>query len=148
MAGLKMDYINVSAGIPGETSEITRPVPQGKWFYLHHIRYAKTAMETVAAPLPPSQVRPRIVQSGYSILKGEALALAEECISKGYSDFAGFGRQIFADPETPAKLLRGEEPNWCIGCSGCTKLMVKQVNDGCSVYDEYYKSLLKNQGGA
>lgn len=149
MAALGMDYVNVSAGIPGETSEITRPVPQGRWFYLEHIRYSKTVSEVLgAARGAGGRGRPAIVQSAYSILKADALALAAECVERGYSDFAGFGRQEFADPETPAKLMRGEEPRWCVGCSGCTRLMVSQVNDGCSFYNDYYKKLLAAKPGA
>lgn len=142
MAELGMDYVNVSAGIPGETSEITRPVPQGRWFYLEHIRYSKLVSELLAAAPRVEGRRPAVIQSAYSLLKAEALELAADCVRRGYSDFAGFGRQQFADPETPAKLMRGEEPRWCAACSGCTKLMIKQVNDGCSLYDDYYKKLL------
>lgn len=160
MKELGMDYVNVSAGIPGEISELTRPVPQGRWFYLDHIRYSKTVRETLRSNFSSRDKGPRdggnaavsthtrfnadpaVIQSAYSILKADALTLAADCISRGYSDFAGFGRQEFADPETPAKLFRGEEPRWCTGCSGCSKLMAKQVNDGCSTYDSYYKKLL------
>ncbi len=145
MAQLEMDYINVSAGIPGETSEITRPVPAARWFYLDHIRYAKFVMETLH---PLSGKKPTVIQSAFSLLKADALTLAAECITKGYSDFAGFGRQQFADPETPAKLFAGEEPRWCAACSGCSRLMVKQVNDGCTLYDSYYKALLSSGTGA
>lgn len=149
MAELGMEYVNVSAGIPGDTSEITRPVPQGRWFYLHHIRYARVVSEALAAARKAGAAgSPAVIQSALSILKGDGPALAADCIRRGYADFAGFGRQIFADPETPAKLMRGEEPRWCAACSGCSKLMVKQVNDGCSLYDPYYRDLLKAQGGA
>ena len=148
MASLGMDYVNVSAGIPGETSEITRPVPQGRWFYLQHIRYSKLVSELLGAASKTSGRRkPAVIQSAFSILKADALELAADCVGRGYSDFAGFGRQEFADPETPAKLLRGEEPRWCVCCSGCTKLMVSQVNDGCSFYNEYYKKLLTAKPG-
>jgi 2,4-dienoyl-CoA reductase-like NADH-dependent reductase (Old Yellow Enzyme family) len=149
MAKLGMDYVNVSAGIPGETSELTRPVPSGKWLYLSHIRYAKAVMERLvesAATMTRAR-RPTVIQSALSILKGDAMALAADCICRGYSDFAGFGRQQFADPETPAKLMRGEEPRWCSACSGCSRLMVRQLNDGCALYDEYYRKLLSSGTG-
>jgi 2,4-dienoyl-CoA reductase-like NADH-dependent reductase (Old Yellow Enzyme family) len=138
---LGADYINISAGIPGETSEITRPVPQSRWFYLHHARYSKIVMDTLRSAAAPGQ-RPAVVQSAFSILKAGALEFAAECVDRGYADFAGFGRQQFADPETPAKLMRGEEPLWCVACSGCSKLMAKQVHDGCSFHDSYYRGLL------
>jgi len=41
MNSLDMDYVNISAGIPGVTSEITRPTNGSKNFYLNHFRYAK-----------------------------------------------------------------------------------------------------------
>ena len=51
-----------------------------------------------------------MVQSGFSILKAEAFALAADCVERGYSDFAGFGRQQFADPETPVGARGVGEP--------------------------------------
>jgi 2,4-dienoyl-CoA reductase-like NADH-dependent reductase (Old Yellow Enzyme family) len=144
---LGADYINVSAGIPGETSEITRPVQQSRWFYQQHARYSKLVKDTLCG-IDGTRQRPAVVQSAFSVLKAEALALAAEFIERGYTDFAGFGRQQFADPETPAKLMRGEEPRWCVACSGCTRLMVKQVNDGCSFHDSYYKELLSTGTGS
>jgi 2,4-dienoyl-CoA reductase-like NADH-dependent reductase (Old Yellow Enzyme family) len=150
MAELGMDFVNVSAGIPGETSELTRPVPAAKWFYLDQLRYAKAASECLrAAPLAAvAKHRPAVVQSALSVLKEDSLALAADCIGRGYADFAGFGRQQLADPETPAKLLRGEEPRWCVACSGCSRLMVKQANVGCSTFDEYYRKLQGAGGGS
>ncbi len=133
-----MDYVNVSAGIPALTPEVTRPTKQSRNFFLHHVRYTKLARKLV-----PELA---VVGSAYSILKEEAAAHAEENIAKGYVDFAGFGRQSFADPLYPKKLLSGEEIDYCTACSGCTKLMVGQVNDGCVVYDDYYRDLLKNPG--
>jgi 2,4-dienoyl-CoA reductase-like NADH-dependent reductase (Old Yellow Enzyme family) len=132
---LGMHYINVSAGIPGRTSEITRPTPQARWFYLHLFRYARLVKELGTGLT--------VFGSGYSLLKEKGPELAAENIRRGYTDFAGWGRQIFADPLFPRKLMQGDQIDYCIGCSGCSKLMVRQLNDGCSVYDPYYKDLLK-----
>lgn len=135
-----MDYVNVSAGIPGVTSEITRPTPGSKLLYLHQFRYARRAKEL----LRESGSGMRVIGSAYSILKENSPAAAEENLVKGYADFAGFGRQSFADPLTPKKLMEGEEVDWCTGCSGCSTLMVRQVNDGCVLYDPYYRELLRS----
>jgi 2,4-dienoyl-CoA reductase-like NADH-dependent reductase (Old Yellow Enzyme family) len=134
-----MDYVNVSAGIPGVTSEITRPTPGSKLLYLHQFRYARRAKQIA----DESGDGLRVIGSAYSILKEEAPAAADENLSKGYADFAGFGRQSFADPLTPKKLMEGEPAYWCTACSGCSKLMVRQVNDGCVLYDPYYRGLLR-----
>jgi 2,4-dienoyl-CoA reductase-like NADH-dependent reductase (Old Yellow Enzyme family) len=150
MSALALDYVNVSAGVPGVTSELTRPVPTGKWLYLDHVRYAKTAMDCLRASgsASPGDRRPAVIQSAFSVLKAEALALAADCLGRGYADFAGFGRQQLADPETPAKLLRGEEPRWCTACSGCSRLMAKQAQVGCSVFDDHYRRLSAAGSGA
>ena len=86
----------------------------------------------------------RVMGSAYSLLKADSLLLAEEMISKSYTDFVGYGRQSFADPLFPKKLMNGEAVNYCTGCSGCSRLMAAQMNDGCVLYDEYYKGLMKN----
>lgn len=139
MAALGMDYVNVSAGIPGVTSEITRPTNQSKWFYLHHFRYCKEAREASGSM--------GLIGSAYTILKEEALDYGAENLTKGYADFIGFGRQSFADPLFPEKVRTGKEVDWCTSCSGCTKLMIRQVNDGCIVYDPYYRALMKESSG-
>jgi len=140
MDDLEMDYVNVSAGIPAATSAITRPVEPSKYLVLHHLRYAKVVKDMIKK----ENRKLKVVGSAYSTYKAEAVDVAEDMLSHDYVDLCGFGRQIFADPLTPKKLASGEEVNWCILCSGCTKLMLAQINDGCIVYDDYYKQLNRN----
>lgn len=135
-----MVYVNVSAGIPSLTAEITRPTKLSQYFVYHHFRYAALAKRT--AP------ELAVIGSAYSVMtsvqgKG-GLSWAEENLSKGYVDFVGFGRQSFADPLFPRKLA--EDPDsvhWCTTCSGCSKLMAAGWNDGCVIYDPYYRELFK-----
>jgi 2,4-dienoyl-CoA reductase-like NADH-dependent reductase (Old Yellow Enzyme family) len=68
----------------------------------------------------------------------------EEMLGKSYTDLCGFGRQIFADPLMPVKLKQGEKVNWCLLCSGCSKLMAAQMNDGCIIYNPYYREVNRN----
>jgi 2,4-dienoyl-CoA reductase-like NADH-dependent reductase (Old Yellow Enzyme family) len=140
MAELGMDYANVSAGIPGRTSEITRPVHGAEWMYLNHLRYTRFAKDTLRNLGSSVQV----IGSAYSILKEKAFPVAEEMLEKGYADYAGWGRQILADPLTPIKLQQGEPIDYCTACSGCTKMMGKQIHAGCMVYNPYYKKLWKD----
>jgi 2,4-dienoyl-CoA reductase-like NADH-dependent reductase (Old Yellow Enzyme family) len=135
-----MDYVNVSAGIPGHTSEITRPTPGSLYLYLHQFRYAAQAKRMAGEKMG-------VIGSAYSILKEQALAAAQENITKGYTDFAGFGRQSFADPLTPLKIMEGRKVDWCTACSGCSKLMVRQVPDGCILYNDYYRNLYRSKAG-
>ncbi|MDR2535337.1 MAG: hypothetical protein LBD29_04805 [Treponema sp.] len=139
MDTLGMDYVNVSAGIPALTGAITRPTEPSKHLALHHLRYT----QSVKQMLQQENLHLRVIGSAYSAYKENAPEIMEEMLVKGYTDFCGFGRQTFADPLTPQKLRAGEKINWCLLCSGCTKLMVSQRNDGCIVYNDYYKAIIK-----
>jgi len=68
---------------------------------------------------------------------------ANENLEKNYVDFIGFGRQSFADPLFPGKLVDNGNVDYCVACSGCSKLMIKQLNTGCIIFDDYYKKLIK-----
>jgi 2,4-dienoyl-CoA reductase-like NADH-dependent reductase (Old Yellow Enzyme family) len=139
MDELGMDYVNVSAGIPALTGAITRPTEPSKYLALHHLRYTKTVRELVV-----NEHRGlKVIGSAYSSHRAESLPVMAEMLTKGYTDLCGFGRQIFADPLTPKKFSAGESVNWCVLCSACSKLMLSQHNDGCAVYNNFYKEELK-----
>ena len=140
MDSLGMDYVNVSAGIPALTGAITRPVEASKNLALHQLRYTKAVKDMIKK----ENRALKVIGSAYSTYKENAPLVMEEMLSKGYTDACGFGRQSFADPLTPKKIASGEKVNWCILCSGCSKLMIAQVNDGCIVYNDYYKEVNKN----
>jgi 2,4-dienoyl-CoA reductase-like NADH-dependent reductase (Old Yellow Enzyme family) len=142
MDDLGMDYVNVSAGIPALTGTITRPTEPSKYLALHHLRYAKTVKDMIRK----ENRNLRVIGSAYSTHKAQSLEVAAEMLGKDYADLCGFGRQIFADPLTPKKLMSGEAVNWCVLCSGCAKLMISQVNDGCIVYNAYYREVNRNLG--
>ena len=143
MDDLGMDFVNVSAGIPALTGAITRPTETSKYLALHHLRYTRA----VADLIKKENRSLKVIGSAYSTHKEGAPAIMEEMLSKGYADACGFGRQIFADPLTPEKLASGEKVNWCLLCSGCSKLMAAQMNDGCIMYNSYYKEVNKNFKG-
>jgi 2,4-dienoyl-CoA reductase-like NADH-dependent reductase (Old Yellow Enzyme family) len=140
MDDLGMDYANVSAGVPAVTGTITRPIETSKLLVLHHLRYAKAVKDLVKEETRSLKV----IGSAYSTYKEEAPAIMENMLSKGHVDACGFGRQSFADPLMPKKIASGEKVNWCVLCSGCTKLMIAQLNDGCIVYNDYYQEVNKN----
>ena len=128
MASMKLDYLNVSAGIPGLTSEITRPTNTSKWFYLHQFRYARRA-KAIAGDM-------KVFGSAYTVLQEESLVAAEENLVRGDADFIGWGRQTLADPLFPSRVIGGEDVDYCKLCSGCSKLMVKQEQVGCIIFPQ------------
>jgi 2,4-dienoyl-CoA reductase-like NADH-dependent reductase (Old Yellow Enzyme family) len=135
-----MDFVNVSAGIPALTGAITRPTEPSKYLALHHLRYTKTVKDLIKN----ENRKIKVIGSAYSSHKADSIAVAEEMLSKDNVDICGFGRQIFADPLTPKKLKSGEKVNWCMLCSGCSKLMAAQLNDGCIMYNDYYREVNKS----
>jgi len=140
MDDLGMDYANVSAGVPALTGTITRPVETSKLLVLHQLRYAKAVKDLIKK----ENRKMVVIGSAYSTYKEEAPVIMEEMLKKEYVDACGFGRQSFADPLMPKKLAAGESINWCVLCSGCAKLMIAQMHDGCIIYNDYYKEVNKS----
>jgi 2,4-dienoyl-CoA reductase-like NADH-dependent reductase (Old Yellow Enzyme family) len=123
------DYINVSAGIPAVTPQLTRPGSDVMFNLYHHFSYSKTVKEHFP------QVA--VIGSAYSTAMQAAPGFAGENISKGYVDFAGFGRQNLADPLFPARLA--DDPDnvkWCKLCGGCSKLLKAQKQVCCTAYNK------------
>lgn len=144
-----MDYINVSAGIPAITPEIVRPTknyPEGVY---RHFGWAERVKALVKIP---------VIGSGYSYLKDGRNDLkepdpskksfiywAEKNLSDGNVDLVGIGRQSLADPLFTKKILSGDinRVHFCIACGGCSTLLRSQKSVGCTVYNDYYKEVLK-----
>jgi len=144
-----MDYVNVSAGIPAITPEIVRPTknyPEGVY---RHFGWAKAVKHLVKIP---------VIGSGYSYLrdgknglkepdpsKKSFLYYAEKNLKDGHVDLVGIGRQSLADPLFAKKILSGDldKVNFCTACGGCSILLRSQKEVGCTVYNKYYKGVLK-----
>ncbi len=144
-----MDYINVSAGIPATTPEIVRPTKNYPEGIYRHFGWAKAVKKVIRIP---------VIGSGYSYLRDGKNDLKEPDPSKksflywagknlrgGHVDLVGIGRQSLADPLFAKKILSGDMDRiqFCTACGGCTLLLKSQREVGCSVYNEYYKKILK-----
>jgi 2,4-dienoyl-CoA reductase-like NADH-dependent reductase (Old Yellow Enzyme family) len=146
---LGMDFINVSAGIPAVTPEVVRPTknyPEGVY---RHFGWTKTMKEAVKIP---------IIGSGYTYLrdgkndlkepdpsKKSLIYWAERNLKEGLVDLVGIGRQSLADPLFTKKILAGDikSINFCRACSGCSVLLGSQKQVGCTVYNEFYRDVLR-----
>lgn len=142
-------YLNVSAGVPAITHEIVRPTksyPEGVY---RHFGWARAVKSRVNIP---------VIGSGYSYLrdgqndlkesdpsKKSFLYWAEKNLRDGNVDLVGIGRQSLADPFFARKLLSGDHDRiqYCKACGGCSVLLRSQEEVGCTVYDPYYKALLR-----
>ncbi|MCP4132077.1 MAG: hypothetical protein GY754_13970 [bacterium] len=120
-------YLNISAGIPVVTPQLTRPEKSSTINLLHHFRYAKVVKDRFPG-IP-------VMGSAYSAAREEGAEWAEENIKKGYVDFAGFGRQNLADPLFPKKIAASTgDVNYCTLCGGCSRLLKKQERVRCVLY--------------
>jgi 2,4-dienoyl-CoA reductase-like NADH-dependent reductase (Old Yellow Enzyme family) len=144
-----MDYVNVSAGIPPVTPEIVRPTknyPEGVY---RHFGWAKAVKKAVKIP---------VIGSGYTYLRDGKNDLkepdpsrksfiywAEKNLNDGHVDLVGIGRQSYADPLFARKILSGEvhSIHFCKACGGCSVLLQSQKQVGCTVYDKYYRDVLR-----
>jgi 2,4-dienoyl-CoA reductase-like NADH-dependent reductase (Old Yellow Enzyme family) len=144
-------YILQSAGSPSITLALSQPdrkIPD--YAYLHHF-FSKTLRDN----LKPETV---VIGSAYSIFRDGKNALqaverekntilywGDKNIRDGVTDMIALGRQSFADPNTPAKLMAGKEDevNWCTADDHCIELLIRQKNVGCCTYNKPYTEALR-----
>ncbi|MBW2058802.1 MAG: 2,4-dienoyl-CoA reductase [Deltaproteobacteria bacterium] len=144
-----MDYINVSAGIPSLTPEIVRPTKKYPPGVYRHFGWARAIKHAVRIP---------VIGSGYSYLrdgrndlaepdpaKKDFLYWAEKNLCQGHVDLVGIGRQSLADPLFAKKILSGKTDSidFCRTCGGCSVLLRAQKPVGCTIYDRYYREVLR-----
>jgi 2,4-dienoyl-CoA reductase-like NADH-dependent reductase (Old Yellow Enzyme family) len=99
-----------------------------------------------------------IIGSGYTYLrdgkndlkepdpsKKSLIYWAERNLREGLVDLVGIGRQSLADPLFAKKILAGDikSINFCRACSGCSVLLGSQKQVGCTVYNEFYRDVLR-----
>jgi 2,4-dienoyl-CoA reductase-like NADH-dependent reductase (Old Yellow Enzyme family) len=76
--------------------------------------------------------------------KSSVVEMGAQCIREGAMDMIALGRQSFADPMTPLKLMedRDSEIKYCTSCLNCLELMIRQEYIGCPTYNKYYTKIL------
>jgi 2,4-dienoyl-CoA reductase-like NADH-dependent reductase (Old Yellow Enzyme family) len=144
-------YILQSAGSPSITLALSQPdksIPD--YAYLHHY-FSKTLKEN----LKPETV---VIGSAYSIFRdgknnlqavkpeeNTLLYWGDKNIREGVCDMVALGRQSFADPFVPQKLMEGREDeiDWCTACDNCIELLIRQQNVGCTTYNKPYREALR-----
>lgn len=144
-----MDYINASAGIPTITPEIVRPTKNYPLGVYRHFGWARALKNAVRIP---------VIGSGYTYLRDGKNDLkepnpseksltywAEKNLQDGHVDLVGIGRQSLADPLFAGKILSGKarSVNFCTTCGGCSVLLRSQKQVGCTIYDKYYREVLR-----
>lgn len=136
-------WVCETAGNPYFNPEVVRPDKKDparlSTMELHHRLAAR-----VKASFPDFTV----IGTGYTLFGGDFRQVAEKNLSAGKVDLIGLGRQNFADPETPKKILNGDEEavRWCKTCpkNNCSHLLRNHAEAGCTIYSDYYRDQLKS----
>jgi len=121
-------FLDISGGAPVYNSRLTQPAKNETHCRYSQFRYAKQFKEWFP--------QTAIIGSAYTTGDSGCLGYADENISKGYVDFAGFGRQNLSDPGFPAKI--NEEPGsiqYCTLCGRCSKLLSRDEKVYCVHYN-------------
>lgn len=100
----------------------------------HHIRFAK-GVKDLKLGVP-------VICSGFSVFGKNLPRVGENCVSNGYTDMVGIGRQALADPSI-ARIMAGSA-DYCTRCRGCGELLGAQMPGGCAQYDPVYAVMRKS----
>ena len=140
--------LDVTMGNPYQNHEVNRPtafadeVPP----YESILRMRAGAI-AVAKAARAAAADALTVATGFSYLGFTAPHVAAADIGAGAYELVGFGRQIFADPDSAREILQNgcaDPHRLCLTCGKCTALMRAGKTPGCVIYDrEIYGSLYR-----
>ena len=128
-----VSIISVSAGSAVGNAQLIHPTADYPDGVYRHFGWAAAIKKAVGIP---------VVGAGYSYLADGKTGIgswsywAEKNVADGNVDIVGMGRQGFADPSLPSKLMSGKdsEVNYCTACLGCGGLLMAQKPIKCVVY--------------
>jgi 2,4-dienoyl-CoA reductase-like NADH-dependent reductase (Old Yellow Enzyme family) len=127
-------FLNISGGLRLYNSQLIGPGKKDNFCRLSQYRYTRQFKEWF-----PNTA---LIGSTYTMGDMSSIDFAEENVSKGYTDFAGFGRQNLADARFPRKIRDGDESvQYCTQCGRCSKSLSNDVNVFCGHHhsDNPYK---------
>lgn len=145
-------YFVQSGGSPSITLGLTQAEKSAPYFAYLHPTFAKAFKENVK----PGTV---IVGSNFSVYrngKNGLLAVdndkstlfywGDKYINDNVMDMVALGRQSFADPLLPLKLMEGRESEikYCTVCDNCLELLIRQKPIGCCTFNKFYTDVLVN----
>ncbi len=135
---LGVRLLNLTIGNPYSNPHVNRPYSDGPYDPPEHplagIRRHVSCARTLRRAVPEM----RTVLSGISWLRGFAPLLAAGVVADDITDFAGFGRLAFANPDFAREILNDGEIDRrrvCITCSRCSQLMRAGSVAGCPIHD-------------
>lgn len=121
-------FLNITGGTRHGCPQLIGPKKNDGFCRLSQFRYTRQYKEW----FPDTA----LIGSTYSSGGESSTLMAEENILKGYTDFAGFGRQNLADPGFPKKISEGDDTiKFCKLCGRCSKFLADDVNVYCAYHN-------------
>jgi 2,4-dienoyl-CoA reductase-like NADH-dependent reductase (Old Yellow Enzyme family) len=135
-----LSLVNISAGIGAYCPQVIRPSDSGGALALHeHPLEGVARMLTMTRTIKGNYPDLVVGASALTWLRHFASHVASGCISEGWFDAAGFGRQIICGPLLIKDMLlgnaRASSPLWCRTCNACMAILKKGEPVRC-VYEK------------
>ena len=151
-------YIWQSAGSPSHTlalSQTDRKIPDHGYFHFYFQKVCRDNLKKETVVIGSDYTIYRDGKQPFQAVRPENNTLkfwGNKNISEGVVDMVALGRQAFADPYLPQKLMEGRDKDvkWCTACDNCIEFLIRQEHVGCATYNKpYIKRMLeirKEQG--
>lgn len=151
-------YIWQSAGSPSHTlalSQTDRKIPDHGYFHFYFQKVCRDNLKKDTVVIGSDYTIYRDGKQPFQAVRPENNTLkfwGNKNISEGVVDMVALGRQAFADPYLPQKLMEGRDQDvkWCTACDNCIEFLIRQEHVGCATYNKpYIKRMLeirKEQG--
>jgi 2,4-dienoyl-CoA reductase-like NADH-dependent reductase (Old Yellow Enzyme family) len=139
-------YIWQSAGSPSHTlalSQTDRKIPDHGYFHFYFQKVCRDNLKKDTVVIGSDYTIYRDGKQSFQAVKPENNTLrfwGNKNISEGVVDIVALGRQAFADPYVPVKMMEGREKEikWCTACDNCIEFLIRQEHVGCATYNKPY----------
>ena len=140
------DYIWQSAGSPSHTlalSQTDRKIPDHGYFHFYFQKVCRDNLKKETVVIGSDYTIYRDGKQAFQAVKPENNTLrywGNKNITDGVVDIVALGRQAFADPAVPKKMMEGNEKDikWCTACDNCIEFLIRQEAVGCATYNKPY----------
>lgn len=133
LAAKGVEMVNITLGNPYLIPHINRPCTGAPESMSDGLLRIKNIMAELSVDSPV-----KLVMSGLTPMKEQALSYGQSMLDAGYCDFIGYGRMAFAYPDFYVDYLTNgkmDAKKCCTMCSNCTKLMRAKTVAGCPIRD-------------
>ena len=134
--GVRM--VNISTGNPYFNPHIGRAADIGPYTAPEHPIESATRMLQIIRAVKTAAPEMLFVGTGFTWFREYGAHIAAGCITQGWMDMAGFGRQAFAYPDFVRDIIVNcamKRSKCCITCTKCTELMRFGEQAGCVIKD-------------